>query len=515
MISPEIPPGIPSLISAAACTFLGIYHLALYRPRRELLDHFWLGPLGICAACFILNNSPLGWIFGGENAVRVRQFECIFIFATAALFFQFMMPFLPRRIKQVLFAYQIVQILLIPVAVVLPQLAANPAFLLWWQIVSLPLGALTFSVILRQARFGYPDARFMVVGMSIFWVAYALDVMTHRGWIGLPEMTPFGLAALFICLSLAITSRVPRLYAEFDTLRDNLERRVKERTQELSERTRQIVETNTKLTERSQDLTVANQRLIVRTNELAEANLAKSRFLANMSHELRTPLNAIIGYSEMILEEAEEDGIDAHPDMVKINAAGRHLLSIISEILDLSKIEAGRMELNLETFSLGELIGEVVSTIKPLMEKNSNAFELRKGNYLGQMHADSIKVRQVLLNLLSNAAKFTERGLVSLEVRREAVDGIDMLFFKVTDSGIGITPEQLKKLFQAFMQADSSTTKKYGGTGLGLVISQKFCQMMGGEINVTSQFGVGSTFTARLPVTVLDPHYASQAAQTT
>src|SRR5262249_43397886 len=153
-------------------------------------------------------------------------------------------------------------------------------------------------------------------------------------------------------------------------------------------------------------------KLTVRTNELAEANLAKSRFLANMSHELRTPLNAIIGYSEMIMEESEEDGIEAHPDLSKINSAGKHLLSIISEILDLSKIEAGKMELSLETFNLGEMIGEVVSTIKPLMEKNSNAFELRKSTFLGQMHADSTKVRQILLNLLSNAAKFTDRGLV-------------------------------------------------------------------------------------------------------
>jgi signal transduction histidine kinase len=249
---------------------------------------------------------------------------------------------------------------------------------------------------------------------------------------------------------------------------------------------------------------------MVRTNDLAEANLAKSRFLANMSHELRTPLNAIIGYSEMILEEAEDDGIDAHPDLAKINAAGKNLLSIISEILDLSKIEAGRMELSLESFQVGALIDEVVSTIKPLIEKNSNAFELRKGNYSGQMFADPMKVRQILLNLLSNAAKFTERGLVTVEVKRETVDGIDTLLFRVIDSGIGMTPEQLKKLFQAFTQADSSTTKKFGGTGLGLVISQKFCQMMGGEINVESQFGVGSTFTARLPVTVLDPHADSQ-----
>lgn len=513
MIFPDLPAGLPYLLAATMTAFLGVYHLGLYRPRRELIDHFWLSPLGLSVAGYLIVVSPYGWVFSGENVLRIRQFECIFLFTTAAMFFQVMMPFVPRRIKQVLFIYQIAQVVLIPLCVVLPSLTENPQFLIWWQVATFPFGVLIYSVVLRQARFGYPDARYMVLGMTILWISYILDLFKYLGMLNMHELFPFGLAAMFICLSMAITSRIPRLYAEFDTLRDNMERRVKERTQELSERTRQLVETNTRLTEKSQDLTVTNQRLVVRTNELAEANLAKSRFLANMSHELRTPLNAIIGYSEMILEESEDDGIDAHPDLHKVNAAGKHLLTIISEILDLSKIEAGKMELNLENFNLDELINEVVSTIKPMMEKNANAFELRKSNYLGQMHADTMKVRQILLNLLSNAAKFTERGLVTLEVKRENIDGIDMLFFRVTDSGIGITPEQLKKLFHAFTQADSSTTKRFGGTGLGLVISQKFCYMMGGDISVTSQFGVGSTFTVRLPVTVLDPHIDPQPAQ--
>lgn len=508
----ELPPGIPYLLAVIVSAFLGVYHLGLYRPRRELIDHFWLAPLGLAVAAYVLMRSPYGWFFGGEDPVRLRQFECIFLFAAAAVFLQVVMPFVPRRIKQILFVDQMAQLVLIPLTAILPDIAINPQFLLWWQVATFPLVILIFVVLIRQARYGYPDARFMVIGMSLLLFCYINDVVKHYGILSTVSLFPFGMTALFICFSMAITSRIPRLYAEFDTMRDNMERRVKERTQELSERTRQLVETNTRLTEKSQDLTVTNQRLTVRTNELAEANLAKSRFLANMSHELRTPLNAIIGYSEMILEESEDDGIDVHPDLHKINSAGKHLLTIISEILDLSKIEAGKMELNLETFSLGELVGDVVSTIKPMMERNSNAFEIKKGSALGQMHADSNKVRQILLNLLSNAAKFTERGLVTLDVKRETVDGIDMLFFRVTDSGIGITPEQLKKLFQAFMQADSSTTKKYGGTGLGLVISQKFCQMMGGDISVVSQFGVGSTFTVRLPVNVLDPHADPQTA---
>ncbi|HSP07003.1 MAG TPA: histidine kinase dimerization/phospho-acceptor domain-containing protein, partial [Acidobacteriota bacterium] len=307
MISQEIPVGLPYLVAATATAFMGMYHFTLFRPRRELLNHFWLGPLGISTAFYILSRSPYAFILGGENAVRVRQFECIFVFSTAALFFQVMMPFVTRRLKQALFVFQIAQVVLIPMVVVLPRLAVNPMFMFWWQVAALPFGIAIFLVIARQARFGYPDAKFMVIGMLLLWGGYIPDVAARLGWIGTPQLFPFGLAGLFVCFSVAITSRVPRLYAEFDTLRDNMERRVKERTQELAERTRQMMETNTKLTERSQELTVANQRLMVRTNDLAEANLAKSRFLANMSHELRTPLNAIIGYSEMILEEAAED----------------------------------------------------------------------------------------------------------------------------------------------------------------------------------------------------------------
>jgi signal transduction histidine kinase/CheY-like chemotaxis protein len=231
-----------------------------------------------------------------------------------------------------------------------------------------------------------------------------------------------------------------------------------------------------------------------------QANRTKSAFLANMSHELRTPLNAIIGYSEMLEEEAADVGQDSFvPDLRKIHAAGKHLLALINDILDLSKIESGKMELFLETFELPALINDVRSTILPLVERNANVLHVSYPTDLGAMHADVTRVRQVLFNLLSNASKFTEKGTISLDVESEGGPGDGWVVFKVTDTGIGLTPEQLGRLFQAFTQADASTSRKYGGTGLGLVISRRFCQMMGGDVTVSSEYGRGSVFTVRLP----------------
>jgi signal transduction histidine kinase/DNA-binding response OmpR family regulator len=243
-----------------------------------------------------------------------------------------------------------------------------------------------------------------------------------------------------------------------------------------------------------------------------EANQAKSMFLANMSHELRTPMNAIIGYSEMLQEEAEDLGQeDFIPDLQKIHAAGKHLLALINDILDLSKIEAGRMELYLETFEISSLVREVIATIEPLVEKNANTLIANCSSDLGAMHADLTKVRQSLFNLLSNASKFTQGGTITLTVDRYFEGDRDWISFQVRDTGIGISPESMEKLFQAFTQADASTTRKYGGTGLGLAITKKFCQMMGGDISVESELGKGSTFAISLPTQVT--HKAQSQAE--
>ena len=267
--------------------------------------------------------------------------------------------------------------------------------------------------------------------------------------------------------------------------------------------------------------------------EAAEsANRAKSTFLANMSHELRTPLNAIIGYSEMLKEEAEELGsCESVPDLEKICSAGKHLLSLIDDILDISKIEAGRMDLYLETFDIHTLIESAVATARPLVEKNGNTLEVYCPDNLDTMHADMTKVRQVLLNLLSNAAKFTQNGRIAIGVERIKNEQLKMknqeessqiliansefLSFRVADTGIGMTQEQLQQVFQPFTQADASTTRKYGGTGLGLAISQRFCQMMGGSIEVSSTLGSGTTFTVLLPKAIKHPEIPNKVRDST
>jgi PAS domain S-box-containing protein len=241
-----------------------------------------------------------------------------------------------------------------------------------------------------------------------------------------------------------------------------------------------------------------------KSRQLAEASQHKSQFLASMSHELRTPLNAIIGVSEMLREDAEALQQDTEP-LDRVLGAAQHLLALINDILDLSKIEAGRMELALSSFALAPLIADVVKTIELLVAKNSNKVAVQCDAAIGTMHADQMRLRQALLNLMSNANKFTERGAISIDVRQGQENGHDWITLSVADTGIGMTPEQMDKLFQEFSQASSTTASKYGGTGLGLAISRRFCQMMRGDITVESEPGRGSTFTIRLPRIVETP----------
>ncbi|HVN05053.1 MAG TPA: ATP-binding protein [Bryobacteraceae bacterium] len=266
----------------------------------------------------------------------------------------------------------------------------------------------------------------------------------------------------------------------------------------------------------AQDMTELKrvQRELMRAKEAAEeASRAKSTFLANMSHELRTPLNAVIGYSEMLQEVLQDrEETDLLPDLDRIQSAGKHLLGLINDVLDLSKIEAGKVDLFIERLPVRPIVEEVISTIRPLADRNGNRLEVTCEEPLGALLADQTRVRQVLINLLSNACKFTEHGLVRLEVRQAGSAGALDVEFRVVDTGIGMSREHLGRLYQPFTQADASTTRKYGGTGLGLAISREFCHMMGGSLSVESALGMGSAFTIRLPGACLEEDFKDEFA---
>ena len=248
-------------------------------------------------------------------------------------------------------------------------------------------------------------------------------------------------------------------------------------------------------------LATARDAATVAQQRAESANRAKSLFLANMSHELRTPLNAIIGYSEMLLEDvADMTPDEIASDLRKVTGAGKHLLGLINDVLDFSKIEAGRMDLLLEQVDIGALVRDIEDMSSPVVRKQGNQFVVDSEAGIGSMTADSGKIHQVLLNLLSNAGKFTTNGTITLRARRTASLGEDWIALSVEDSGVGLTREQFGRLFQAFAQADATTQRDHGGTGLGLALCRRFCLMMGGDIEVESKAGHGSTFTVMLPV---------------
>ena len=295
------------------------------------------------------------------------------------------------------------------------------------------------------------------------------------------------------------SDEIGRLIDGFNTMLSEIQHRdtaLQRANDELKTRTREL---EGEIIHRKQ----TQEELLKAKHAAEDASRAKSAFLANMSHELRTPLNAIIGYSEMLEDETRDSGkLENQQDLRKIQSAGKHLLSLINDVLDLSKIEAGKMGLHLETFDVSLMVEEMVTTLQPAIAKNANKVQVRMADDIGMMRADATKVRQILFNLMSNACKFTDHGTISLDVSQSAMEGQEWIRFRVKDTGIGISAKQQEKLFQEFSQADATISRKYGGTGLGLAISHRFVQMMKGRIGVESQAGQGSTFTVYLPAQV-------------
>ncbi|MBI3774715.1 MAG: HAMP domain-containing protein [Gammaproteobacteria bacterium] len=376
----------------------------------------------------------------------------------------------------------------------------------WWEIVELPT-AEALAPLDRMIQ-KYILVFMLAAGFTIATVLIFSRITTRPLEQFQLDMARIAKGERNVRFEVPPSSELAALAEGFNAMAQSLDARINEledSQQRLLISQNEIAGLNESLQQRvnrsTHDLHLTNQMLAKTAIEAHQANIAKSHFLANMSHELRTPLNAIIGYSEILQEDAGIAGLGkCNADLERIKTAGHHLLSLINNVLDLSKIEAGKIDLHLETVNLAEVLDEVQSTVQPLIAKHHNHFFVNCPAEPGTLVSDVVRLRQIIINLLSNAFKFTENGTVSLTIQRFVVEQREWIEFEIRDSGIGMTPEQSARLFQSFTQADSSTTRRFGGTGLGLAISKHLCTLLGGDIFVESSLGQGSVFIVVLPV---------------
>ena len=470
------------LVMLGVVTALGMLHLLLYIFLRRPVANLYYAIFALLLATgitffyatYFTTDDLVAVVFGNR------------VLATPALLFSFpaLLAFLYAVFRDRLPRYFPALLLVYGAAVVATMLVSGATATVVVLVLLGLVGLEVLRVVGTAVRQRQEGARILGVGFAVFsglliWVGLSSAARSGADTaiqLNLAFLAVAASASIYLARNFALAKR------GLQELTDHLEDQVRARTAEL------------------EDARVAAE----------SASRTKSQFLANMSHELRTPLNAIIGYSEMLVEEAEDLGQEALvPDLRKIHGSGRHLLGLINDILDLSKIESGKMELFIEPFDVEALVQDVATTIQPAVAKNANTLKVEVAPDVGTMRADQVKVRQILYNLVSNASKFTEQGVITIGVVRNGASApangagpAEAVVFRVTDTGIGMTEAQLGRLFQAFVQADASTTKKYGGTGLGLAITRRFAEMMGGGVDVASRPGEGTTFTVRLPAVV-------------
>jgi len=476
---------------AAVDTLFRAHQQQIYRRTDHLFARLmaaqWIG--GILFALWV---SPRTWS-GTASQTHVHVWAAVFLGGAISLFPALLAQFRPGA-PSTRYTIATAQMLMSALLIYLSGGRIETHFHVF--------GSLAFLAFYRDWRVLVPAT--LVVALDhllrgIFWPQSVYGVLVASQWRWLEHAAWVVFEDVFLAMSCVRGMRELRHIANRTAV---LERAHKEQL-------RQSIE-----------LSELVERLRLSQQHVEAATRAKSEFVANMSHELRTPLNAITLYSELLQEGAvAENRQEDVADLTKIQTASKHLLGLINGILDLSKIEAGKMELHLETFDVKQMITELISTIDAVVRKNHNTLTVTFGEPLGAMHADLTKTRQILFNLLSNAAKFTSEGAVSLHIARRASTGTgiggavhaDSIEFIVTDTGIGLTTEQTARLFRPFAQADSSISRKYGGTGLGLALVWRFCQLMGGEVRVESPATGGARFTVYLPVQVIMP--AQRAAK--
>jgi signal transduction histidine kinase/CheY-like chemotaxis protein/HPt (histidine-containing phosphotransfer) domain-containing protein len=454
----ELLSELPELVLACLFAVVGLYHLQLFRRRRELREYLWFGLVCLGTAAYTLLRTQ--WKYAlGDDFVLLKELEHLLLYLIVGVFIQFMIPFLSRPIGPLLRTYQATSLAAAAVLAAAPGLELELRLLPVWEVAAILFTGFLFFVVGRAAWQGHPEARTVALGCLALAIAYLNDIALDRGWLQGPRLIPFGFAAFLFSMAVSLANQFSRVHGELSTLRRDLERRVE-----------------------------------ARTAELAEANQSKSRFLANMSHEIRTPMNGVIGMARLL----EGSGLNADQKEYTeiIVSSGRSLLRIIDDILDFSKIEAGRLELENLPLDVRRVVDEVGRLFALQAESKGLHLAMEVApEVAAALSGDALRLRQTLVNLVGNAVKFTERGSVTLRVAREAdAPKSQSLRFEVTDTGIGIAPDALARLFKPFSQADSTTTRRYGGTGLGLVISRRLVELMGGHLGVSSEAGRGTTF---------------------